>query len=164
MNSRLLASSSAIAVLGIALAGCGGGSGGSGGQTTPTASSTNLNSAASKAAIASLYQRFFNEPQTQAVTDLENGASMSKAIKIASKLKGKNSQEAKVSAVTISTTTKPPTATVTYSLFVNNKPTPIKNGTGYAVYENGKWLFARKTFCQLVGLGTGTTPPGCANA
>jgi hypothetical protein len=54
-----------------------------------------------------------------------------------------------------------PCAAVTYDILLSGKPTLI-GSKGYATKVNGKWLVSKTTFCALLALQNGGTPPaGC---
>lgn len=167
-NYRYAALGSVLVASLAVTAGCGGSSGGggnssSGGTSTSGGSSNSqaLNPATAKAQVTALYTRFFSEPQSKALTDLQDGSSLAKAIKIAARIKGSAKEKAKVKKVTIDTSATPPTATVTYAL-LSNGTAVLPSATGQAVYVNGKWQVAKTTFCTLVTLGNNNkTPAGC---
>lgn len=161
VRTRRFLSVSAFLLLPVmAVTACGSSGGGGGSTLSPStaAQPDGSNRAGATAAIKTLYAQFFSAPEAKAVTLLQDGASLRKAIAVAAKIKGKNTESAKVQKVTFPT---PTTATVTYALS-SNGTVVIPSGTGQAVYENGKWLFAKQTFCTLVSLGNGgKNPPGC---
>jgi hypothetical protein len=150
---------SLIAATGL-IAGCGGGSSSGGAQPNTPAAQPNgtANPQAATAAVKQLYAEFFNAPEPTAVGLLEDGPSLTQAIKLAAKIKGKNSESAAVKKVTFPDAND---AVVSYALS-SNGTVVLADATGKAVYVNGKWLFAKDTFCTLVGLGNGGKPvPGC---
>jgi hypothetical protein len=112
--------------------------------------------AAAKKQITKLYDVFFKARKAKAASLLEDGSSLGAAIKAAQKLAGTGKESSKTDAVTI---TGPGTASVTFDLLVNGKVALAKSD-GLAVYQNGKWVVAKSTFCTLVSLG-GATPKGC---
>lgn len=89
---------------------------------------------------------------------LQDGSTLSKAFKVADKLKGSTVESSKTLSVKL---TGPTTANVTFELDGDGKPV-IAKSNGQAVYVNGKWLVAKQTFCSLVELGGDTNIPGCS--
>jgi hypothetical protein len=151
---RTLSAITVTTALAISLAACGGGS--SGGGTPSTDPSTNPTAA--KTAVTNLYESFFSAPIAQAKTMLQDGDSLGKAFIIANKLKGPNTESAKVKSVTLNPDN---TASVTFELDANGNPV-IPSSDGQAVYVNGKWLVSKTTFCNLVSLGHPGPVPGCS--
>ncbi|MHB8682331.1 MAG: hypothetical protein ACYDA2_09600 [Acidimicrobiales bacterium] len=59
-----------------------------------------------------------------------------------------------------------PCAKLVYDLIGSSGSVELPNQTGYAVYVDGKWLVAKVTICNLLGLfysasGKTGSPPGC---
>jgi len=59
-----------------------------------------------------------------------------------------------------------PCAKVVYDIDGPTGSAVLSNMTGYAVYQNGKWLVAKTSICDLLGLfyqaeGKSGNPPGC---
>ncbi len=63
---------------------------------------------------------------------------------------------AKVSSVTLRGTD---TAKVVYSIYLGNTAA-LKNVTGYAYKQNGKWVVGYAGLCKLIAL-QGSAPPAC---
>jgi hypothetical protein len=139
-------------------AGCGGssssGTGGTGSTPLPSA----VPGAAT--AVTTSWETFFNAktPRAVAAGYLEDGAALGRAMNFAARLQRKEhlTENAKVTKVVFTNAT---TATVTYNLV----GTPLQGATGVAVYQTGKWLVSKNTFCGLVELGApGKAIPGCS--
>ncbi len=161
-NQRAAALTLSVVAFAGLTAACGGGSGGGspslGSSSSPAQPDASSNPAGAKAAVTALYTHFFQAPPSQAASLLQDGSSLGKAISVAAKIKGKNKESAKVSSVTFQGADL---ATVTYALS-SNGTVVLPSATGQAVYENGRWLFSKTTFCTLVSLGNGNKPvPGC---
>jgi hypothetical protein len=112
--------------------------------------------AAAKQEVTKLYNVFFKARKAKAAALLEDGSTLGAAIKAAQKLAGTGKESSKTESVTI---TGAGTASVVFDLLVNGKVV-LPKSDGLAVYQNGKWVVAKSTFCTLVSLG-GSTPPGC---
>jgi hypothetical protein len=103
--------------------------------------------------------KFFNgqTPATEKTALLQNGQQFAQVIEAESQ-----SATAKATTVTVSTVklnSGGKAATVTYTIYVDGKPT-LKDQTGQAVKENGAWKVSDTAFCQLLQL-SGNVPPNC---
>jgi len=159
MRTPALVSASILITGALAAACSGGSSSGSGTPPATTPPATTSNQAAAQAAITTAWQTFFNSKTPHAVAEryLEGGANLGPAIAAAARIQRKIhlTENAKVTKVVLTSST---TATVTYNLV----GTPLQGATGQAVYQNGKWLVSKNTFCGLVELGDpGKKIPGC---
>ncbi len=159
-----------VGALTLLLAACGSSNTSSSTTTTPT---TALNQTTATQQVTSAYATLFNlaNPTVDSkVAVIQNGNSLKTGLS-----KELNSQLAKmatgatVSAVTFPTASQcqaaglpHPCAKVTYSILGTNGSALIANNTGYAVYENGKWVVAKVTICSLLTLGNNNVPlQGC---
>jgi len=114
------------------------------------------------AAITANWEAFFSgkTPAAKKIALLQNGEKFAAVIgaQVGSSLA--SSASATVSKVVL---TSPTTATVTYSIQVSGAGLP--NTTGQAVYQDGTWKVADSSFCSLLGLENGGTPPAvCSSA
>jgi len=129
-----------VGALVLALAACGGGGAGSGDQ----------------AKITNVFTSFFSskEPVSSKPALVENGAKFKSAIEgLASNPLASNTS-AKVTTVTLNGSSK---ATVVFSIYLGSTAI-LKNTKGYALKENGKWVIADSSLCQLLTLEGGSTP------
>ena len=125
-------------------------------STTPTAT---FDAAGARSAITTSWQTFFNTKTPPATAEgyLEDGANLGPAIAFAARLQRQQhfKENAKVTKIVFIDAT---TASVTYNLV----GTPLQGATGQAVYQGGKWLVSKNTFCGLVEIGSPGKPvPGC---
>jgi len=140
------------------ITGCGSSSAGPGAPPSATPV-TSFDATAARAAITTSWQTFFNAKTPRATAEgyLEDGASLGPAIAFAARLQRQEhlKENAKVTKIVFIDAT---TASVTYNLV----GTPLQGATGQAVYQGGKWLVSKNTFCGLVEIGAaGKSVPGC---
>ena len=145
----------------------------SSGPSVPSAS-------VSKADITQAYKTLFNfnnKSVDAKVAVIQDGSAVRSTLSTAlSSSLASAAGGASVSAVTEltdaqCTTNKVPApcAQATYSILAPDGSSLLANQKGYASYSTGKWLVAKVTICQLLGLfyaesGGGTkTPPGCGS-
>lgn len=115
----------------------------------------------STATITSNWEKFFkgSTPNSERVSLLQNGSTFAKTISGMSAMG--TSASAKVSSVKL---TSPKQATVTYTVYLGNKPA-LPGAKGVAVLENGTWKVSDASFCQLLTLENGGKPPSvCSSA
>jgi outer membrane protein TolC len=156
-----------IAVLGMSaiviVAGCGSSSSGS---STPKAPSVVASDAAGKAAattqIKANWATFFNSktPSATAVSLLQDGPSLTKAIAIAAKAAKaqKLAESAVVKTIHFTSSTQ---AAITYDLDAGGKAL-LPGADGTAILDGGKWKVSAQTFCSLVALAAPGKPiPNC---
>jgi len=143
------------AIVGIALVGCGGG--GHKAATTTTASTP----AAERAAVASVWTRFFagSTPAAQKVALLENGRAFAKAIQAQASSPLAKGSSAKVNRVAL---LGPAKASVVYTIDLGGKPA-LENQRGIAVKVGGAWKVGAASFCVLLRL-QGNAPKACSGA
>ena len=149
----------ALAVCTLPIAGCSGGS--SNTATKPTAPATApADTAAATEAIKKDYSDFFGAtvPYSEKAKLLEDGATLTAALDLASKNPAAKLTSANVTSVTF---TGPAAANVKYDLLVSGaKVLPAAAGT--AVLQDGTWKVSKATFCQLQKIGAaGKAVPGC---
>jgi hypothetical protein len=147
-----------VAALTLVLAACGGG-GSSSSSTTTT-----QNPAQATVLITQNWTALFNGGNHDTAAKLallQNNAKLSAQF---NKAYGSNSSTAvtaaKVNNVTVLSPSEcqqaavpSPCAKVSYDLVNSQNGSALLPGqTGYAVYQNGKWLVSQNTFCALVGL------------
>lgn|SRR5487761_1213302 len=116
---------------------------------------------AATAAITANWEAFFSGKTSAAtkISLLQNGQSFGSIINAQSGSSLSNSASATVTSVTISGTS----ATVKYNIGVSGAS--LTNQTGTAVYENGQWKVGDVSFCGLLTLENGGTPPAvCKSA
>jgi hypothetical protein len=176
-----LIGASALAVLTVTLAACGGSSPSSAGSSAPahtsapatspaasatTSSAAGGNNAAAAAAITANWEAFFNAktPDSKRVMLLQDGPDFASVIKSQSGSGLASLATAKVTKVTVNSPTQ---ATVGYEILVSGTP-ELKNQTGTAVYEDGTWKVGLTSFCGLLtienaGKTTGL-PAACKSA
>jgi hypothetical protein len=115
------------------------------------------------AAITANWEKFFNSstPLSQRVALLQNGSTFSSAIDSFSKLPLANGIGAKVTGVTVTSSTS---ANVTYSI-VSGSTTLLGGQSGKAVYQDGTWKVGDASLCDLFKLVPGgSVPAACASA
>lgn len=163
------------AAVALAAAGCGSDDGGSSSATTTPATTTAAAdtgapggaadasglTAADKSAITSAYETFF-AGKSDADTKLgviEDPDRFADTIKAQA-----SSGLAESTSVTVSSMdlVSPGRAAVTYTILMNNEPV-LPDQTGYAVQVDGAWKVSASSFCGLLTLENGGTPPAeCA--
>ena len=146
------------AAMAVVLAACGGGS------SSSSSTTTTQSPAQATAVITQNWTALFNgsNPDTAAkLALLQNNAKLKDQF---NKAYGTNPStamtSAKVTSVTVLSASQcqqaavpSPCAKVSYDLVNNQNGSALLPGqTGYAVYQNGKWLVSQNTFCALVGL------------
>ena len=127
----------------------------------PSATST-FNSPSAVAAITATWEKFFNSSTSTAerVALLQNGSTFSGAIKDFASLPLASGIGAKVTNVTLKSTTS---ATVTYN--ITSSGTSLLSGQkGAAVYQGGTWKVGDASLCALFKLiPGGTVPSACSS-
>lgn len=129
--------------------------------SAPASGSAGGSAGGSTATITSNWEKFFkgSTPNAQRVKLLQHGPTFAKTINGMSAMG--NSASAKVASVK---PTSPGKATVTYTVYLGNKPA-LPNAKGVAVLENGTWKVSDASFCQLLALENGGKPPSvCSSA
>jgi hypothetical protein len=128
------------AVLLLAACGGGGSSTGSGDQ----------------AQITNVFTSFFSSKESVASKPalVENGAKFKSAIEKIATNPFASHTSARVSKVTLNGPSK---ATVVYSIYLGSN-LAIKSTTAHALKENGKWVIADSSLCQLLAKEGGSTP------
>jgi hypothetical protein len=154
----------AILVLGVVLASC---SSGKKSATTPppssptTSASTapSLDRAAAEAAIKANWTAFFSKatPLAKKLDYLQRGSTMRAAVEQFGKDPRTRQASAKITGVFV---TSPSAATVNYQVLLAGR-VALPSAVGTAVYEDGAWKVSDTTFCGLLALTGGATPPGC---
>src|SRR5579884_880740 len=148
-------------------------------SNTPATTTTTkpLNPTTAQADIGAAYNTLFNfsvNSTTEKLAVVQNGSQVKTALSqaLASPL-AKGSGGAGVDSSLIlygegcSTQKLPsPCARVTYDILGTSGTPSLAGQTGYAVYQNGKWLVAKVTICGLLDLfyqasGKSGSPPGC---
>jgi hypothetical protein len=126
-----------------------------------SASST-FSSPSAVAAITSAWEKFFNSSTSTAdrVALLQNGSTFSGAIKDFASLPLASGIGAKVTNVTLNSSTS---ATVTYT--ITSSGTSLLSGQkGAAVYQGGTWKVGDTSLCALFKLiPGGTVPSACSS-
>jgi hypothetical protein len=163
---RSLVGVAAGALLSIGLlAGCGGSSsGGKAAATSPPA----FSDAAAQAQITANWQTFFDAAKAQAARAavLQDASTLGPVIAAQA-----NNPQAKGTTAVVKKVVVDPShtsATVTYDIYINGKPSPLVNATGTAVYDSGTWKVSKASFCGLIALQVqaagSTPPPECAGS
>lgn len=163
---------SVLAALAVGTAAC---------SSSNTASSTTTTQAPNPATaptdIAASYTTLFSFTDKSVagkVAVIQNGAQIQSSLEqaLASPLSS-STNGAKVDSTTILTASQcstqhlpSPCARVVYDLLGASGSPVLANQTGYAVYDNGKWLVAKVTICGLLQLFYSAeqksgSPPGC---
>lgn len=158
-----------LGALAIAVAACS-----SGGNSATTVT---YNPATVQSDITTAYQTLFNlanKDVNAKVAVIQNGASIKTAMAqaLASPIAGSAGGATVHSTSVVSNSTcsskKVPTpcAVVNYDINGTNGTAILANNTGYASFQNGKWLVAKTTICVLLGLfqqteGKQGNAPGC---
>jgi hypothetical protein len=132
----------AVAASALLLAACGGGGG-----TSPDA-----------AKVKQVWTSFFSAktPVSQKTALLQDGSKFASAIKSLSSNPLASQLSAKVSSVTLRGTD---TAKVVYTIYLGGTAA-LKNQTGYAYKQNGKWVVGYAGLCKLIAL-QGNPPAAC---
>jgi hypothetical protein len=159
----------------ITVAGCSSSSSGGNTATTPPPSSPATSTspapvatgsagiAAATAEIKKNWATFFKSstPHATSVSLLQDGASLSAAVRFAARIakKEKVSESAVVHKITF--TPDGMSAAIVYTLY-GGKAKLLPTADGTAVLDNGVWKVSKVTFCELVVLGAGGKKvPGC---
>jgi hypothetical protein len=131
-------------------------------SNTPPASGGSATSSGAVAAITATWEKFFNSSTSTAerVALLQNGSTFSGAIKDFASLPLASGIGAKVTNVTLNSTTS---ATVTYN--ITSSGTSLLSGQkGAAVYQGGTWKVGDASLCALFKLiPGGTVPSACSS-
>ena len=137
-------------------------SAGSSSAASPSASATGGNAVAE---ITANWIAFFNPktPMARRIGLIQNGQAFASAIQSSAAFPGASSASATVSKVTLTSATQ---ASVTYSILLLGQPVPgLTNTKGVAVLQNGTWKVGDASFCVLLTLENGGTPPAvCKSA
>jgi hypothetical protein len=174
VNTRRLISSILLAcVVGGGMAACGsGGSSTSAPKSTsathPSASSSTGSAAISsdEKTIAANWTAFFSPktPVAQRVALLQDGSQFSSVIKAQAGGGLASEASAQVTKVTVISTAQ---AAVTYNILLAGTPA-LKNQSGTAVFQDGKWKVGVASFCGLLTLENGGNssklPAACKSA
>ena len=115
------------------------------------------------AQITANWEKFFNSstPTAERVALLQNGSRFAGAINTLSKLPLASGIGAKVTAVTLKSST---TATVTYNITAGGTAL-LSNQSGTAVYQDGVWKVGSPSLCGLFKLVPGgTVPSACSSS
>ena len=166
-----------VCALGASVAACGGSGSASSSSSapSPSAGSSSASSTASPSAsatggnavaeITANWIAFFNPktPMAKRVGLIQNGQAFASAIQSSAAFPGASSASATVSKVTL---TSPTNASVIYSILLLGQPVPgLTNTKGVAVLQNGTWKVGDASFCVLLTLENGGTPPAvCKSA
>jgi hypothetical protein len=114
------------------------------------------------AAIKTNWEAFFSGKTSAAtkISLLQNGQAFASIINNQAGSSLSTSASATVTQVTLKSGTQ---AAVKYNIGVSGASLNNQNGT--SVYQNGKWVVADVSFCQLLTLENGGTPPAvCKSA
>ena len=129
---------------------------------SPSASATGGNAVAE---ITANWIAFFNPktPMAKRISLIQNGQAFASAIQSSAAFPGASSASAKVSKVTLTSANQ---ASVIYSILLLGQPVPgLTDTKGVAVLENGTWKVGDASFCVLLTLENGGTPPAvCKSA
>jgi hypothetical protein len=160
-----------VCALGASVAACGGSGSASSSSSAPSPSAGSSSASASAtggnavAEITANWIAFFNPktPMAKRVGLIQNGQAFASAIQSSAAFPGASSASATVSKVTLTSATK---ASVIYSVLLLGQPVPgLTNTKGVAVLENGTWKVGDASFCVLLTLENGGTPPAvCKSA
>ena len=130
--------------------------------SAPAASGSSASSSGAVAAITATWEKFFNSSTSTAerVALLQNGSTFSGAIKDFASLPLASGIGAKVTNVTLNSSTS---ATVTYN--ITSSGTSLLSGQkGAAVYQGGTWKVGDASLCALFKLiPGGTVPSACSS-
>lgn len=157
---RLILAPALALALAAAVAACSSSSSSS--SSSPPASASATSTAAAAAEITANWEKFFSAstPTTQRVALLENGSSFSTAIADFSKIPLASGISAKVTAVTVTSSTQ---AAVTYDI-VSGSTNLLSGQKGTSVYQNGTWKVGDGSLCGLFHLIPGGTVPAACNS
>ena len=111
------------------------------------------------AEITANWIAFFNPktPMAKRISLIQNGQAFASAIQSSARFPGASSASAKVTKVTLTSATH---ASVIYSILLLGQPVPgLTNTKGVAVLQNGTWKVGDASFCVLLTLENGNTPP-----
>ena len=114
------------------------------------------------AQVKQVWTSFFSAktPVSQKTALLQDGARFESAIVGLAKNPLASQLSAKVSSVTLQGTN---TAKVVYTIYLGSIAA-VKDVTGYAYKQKGKWLVGYAGLCKLIALQPGVTlPAGCAS-
>jgi len=175
MRSHLLARRIAAPALGLALAAtmaaCSSSSSpattsSSSAPASTSASATDSSAASGSAAVAQItanWEKFFDAstPTADKVKLLQNGTVFEPAIKAFASFPLASGITAKVTSVTIDSSTK---AAVTYDLTSSSGGALLSNQKGVAVYQDGTWKVGDASLCGLFRLIPGGTIPAACNS
>jgi hypothetical protein len=122
-----------------------------------TSAPASSGSASATAQITANWEAFFNgkTPAAQKIQLLQNGQTFASIINAQAGSSLAASAGAKVSSVTLTSSTQ---AKVIYDITLSGS-TALSNQTGVAVYQGGAWKVGDASFCDLLGLENGGTPP-----
>jgi hypothetical protein len=122
-----------------------------------TSAPASSGSASATAQITANWEAFFNgkTPAAQKIQLLQNGQTFASIINAQAGSSLATSAGAKVSSVTLTSSTQ---AKVIYDITLSGS-TALSNQTGVAVYQDGAWKVGDASFCDLLGLENGGTPP-----
>lgn len=155
ITHRILLLPTAVAAIGLALAGCSSGSSPKAHSSSPAASSGSSSPASSSgsggpatASIKKNWVAFFSAgtPVSQRVALLQNGSQFASLIAAQAKNSLAASASATVSTVSDVTSSQ---ATVTYTIDVAGTPA-LPNQKGTAVNQGGTWKVGTASFCGLL--------------
>ena len=109
------------------------------------------------ALITANWEAFFSGTSSAAtkITLLQNGQAFATIINAQSGSSMARSASAKVTKVTVTSTTQ---ATVAYNILLGTTPA-LTNQSGLAVYQNGTWKVGDSSFCGLLALENGGKAP-----
>jgi hypothetical protein len=131
-------------------------------SASAAASGSSATSSGAVAAITTTWEKFFNSSTSTAerVALLQNGSTFSGAIKDFASLPLASGIGAKVTNVTLNSSTS---ATVTYT--ITSSGTSLLSGQkGTAVYQGGTWKVGDASLCALFKLiPGGTVPSACSS-
>ncbi len=160
-----------VCALGISVAACGSSGSSSSSSSTPSTSSgpatsapasasASPSAASSGSAVAEItanWTAFFNPktPMAKRVSVLQNGSMFTSAIQSSASFPGASSASAKVTKVTVTSSTR---ATVIYSILLLGTPV-LKDQNGVAVLQGGTWKVGDTSFCSLLTLENNNKPP-----
>jgi hypothetical protein len=115
---------------------------------------------ATETTITANWTAFFNpkEPVAKRIALLEDGQQLSAAVTAQAKSAEAAESSSKVVSVSVLSATQ---AKVTYDILLNGTPV-LKNQSGAAVLQDGRWKVADSSFCGLLALqGAKSVPAAC---
>jgi hypothetical protein len=142
-----------------------------GGSSSSSSTTTTQNPAQATAVITQNWTAFFNGGSTDNASKLvllQNNGKL--AATFNKNFVGNQSTAAMTAAKVTNVTVLPasqcqqaavpsPCAKVSYDLVNRQNGSPLLAGqTGYAVYQNGKWMISENTFCALIALAGSQCP------